>query len=316
VSSYGREARAAERSVAAVGIRRAASAAVVSFVLAILAGGCGPDAARFTDTLFAPSVDLPVLVAAGDMATADLLATVDGTVITLGDNAYEQGSAENYRECYDPTWGRFKHHTLPIPGNHEYETEGAEGYFDYFGDAAGDPSKGYYSYDLAGWHIVALNSNECLQIGGCRIVSPQVRWLKANLAANEDETCTLAYMHHPRFSSGEVHGSAPEVRLLLWEALYEAGADVVLSGHEHNNERFAPQDPGRRADPELGIREFVVGTGGKSHYEIEVPLTNSEVHNDNTYGVLKLTLHPKSYDWPFIPVEGEALTDSGRGRCH
>ncbi len=149
----------------------------MSFVLAILAGGCGPDAARFTDTLFAPSVDLPVLVAAGDIAscassgdeaTADLLATVDGTVITLGDNAYEQGSAENYRECYDPTWGRFKHRTLPIPGNHEYEIEGAEGYFDYFGDAAGDPSEGYYSYDLAGWHIVALNSNECLQIGGCQ----------------------------------------------------------------------------------------------------------------------------------------------------
>jgi acid phosphatase type 7 len=307
-----------------VGIRGAAPAAVVSFVLAILAGGCGHDAASFTDTLFAPSVDLPVLVAAGDIAscassgdetTANLLVAVDGMVITLGDNAYEQGSAENYRECYDPTWGRFKDRTLPIPGNHEYETEGAEGYFDNFGDAAGDPSKGYYSYDLAGWHIVALNSNECLQIGGCRFVSPQVRWLKADLAANEDKTCTLAYLHHPRFRSGDVHGSAPEVRP-LWEALYEAGADVVLSGHEHNYERFAPQDPSGRADPERGIREFVVGTGGKSHYEIEVPLTNSEVHNAHTYGVLKLTLHPKSYDWLFIPVKGEAFTNSGRGRCH
>ena len=269
-------------------------------------------------------MDVPVLVAAGDIAscassgdeaTADLLATIDGTVITLGDNAYEQGLAENYRECYYPTWGTFKDRTLPIPGNHEYETEGAQGYFDYFGDAAGDPSKGYYSYDLAGWHIVALNSNECLQISGCRFVSPQVRWLKADLAANEDRTCTLAYMHHPRFSSGEVHGSTPEVGP-LWEALYEEGADVVLSGHEHNYERFAPQDPGGSADTERGIREFVVGTGGKSHYQIEVPLTNSEVHNDYTHGVLKLTLHPKSYDWRFIPIRGEAFTDSGRGRCY
>jgi 3',5'-cyclic AMP phosphodiesterase CpdA len=147
------------------------------------------------------------------------------------------------------------------------------------------------------------------------IRSPQVRWLKADLAANEDKTCTLAYMHHPRFSSGEVHGSTPEVRP-LWEALYEAGADVVLSGHEHNYERFAPQDPGGRADPERGIREFVVGTGGKSHYEIENSIANSELYNDDTYGVLKFTLHPEGYAWRFVPVEGEAFTDSGHGRCH
>jgi hypothetical protein len=143
--------------------------------------------------------------------------------------------------------------------------------------------------------VVALNSNLCLGVAGCHALSPQVRWLKADLAANEDRGCTLAYMHHPRFSSGERHGSTPEVGP-LWHVLYDAGSDVVLSGHEHNYERFAPQNPGGEADPERGLREFVVGTGGKSHYEIESPLSNSEVHNDDTYGVLELTLHPEGYD--------------------
>jgi acid phosphatase type 7 len=253
----------------------------------------------------------------GDEATARLVDDIsDRTVLTLGDAAYPEGTAEDFEECYEPTWGRFKDRTKPIPGNHEYDTRGAEGYFDYFGKAAGDPEEGYYSYDLGRWHIVALNSN-CEEVpGGCEASSAQVRWLKADLAANEDKSCTLAYMHHPRFSSGEKHGSTHYVKP-LWDALYKAEADVVLSGHEHNYERFALQNPKGKADPEGGIRQFVVGTGGgKGTYPILDPIANSEVLNDDTYGVLKLTMRPKSYEWRFVPVEGERFTDSGSARCH
>jgi hypothetical protein len=253
----------------------------------------------------------------GDEATARLVGDIDAsTVLTLGDNAYPDGSAEDFEECYDPTWGRFDDRTKPVPGNHEYDTQGAEGYFEYFGKAAGDPSEGYYSYNLgSSWHLVALNSN-CEEVGGCEEASQQVRWLKADLAANKDKTCTLAYMHHPRFSSGEKHGNTRYVKP-LWEALYEAGADVVLSAHEHNYERFAPQNPGGRAVPERGIRQFVVGTGGgKGTYPILDPIANSEVHNDDTFGVLKLTLRPQGYEWRFVPVEGAPFEDSGSARCH
>jgi acid phosphatase type 7 len=254
----------------------------------------------------------------GDEATARLIGDIDdSTVLTLGDEAYPDGSAEDFEECYDPTWGRFKDRTKPVPGNHEYDTRGAEGHFDYFGKAAGDPGKGYYSYNLGKWHIVALNSN-CKEeeVVDCEASSPQIRWLEADLAANDDKRCTLAYMHHPRFSSGAKHGNTRYVKP-LWEALYEGGADVVLSAHEHNYERFAPQNPGGRAVPERGIRQFVVGTGGgKGLYPILEPIANSEVHNDETYGVLKLTLHPKSYEWRFVPVEGARFTDSGSARCH
>jgi hypothetical protein len=264
----------------------------------------------------------PVVVAAGDIATcydtgdeatARLLSNIGGTVLTLGDNAYEDGTPEEFADCYDPSWGRYKDHTKPSPGNHDYNSEGAEGYFGYFGEAAGEPAKGYYSYDLGAWHLVALNSN-CEFVGGCGAGSPQVRWLKNDLRRNRT-ACTLAYWHHPLFSSGVKHGSTPEVRP-LWETLYEAGADVVLSGYEHNYERFAPQDADGEADPERGVREFVVGTGGKSHYPILDPIANSEVHNDDTHGVLELTLRPEGYDWRFVAVEGARFTDSGSARCH
>jgi acid phosphatase type 7 len=304
-------------------MRCIASIVLAGLAAAILAIACGSDDIRSAAVPSAKSAvkrvfaagDIASCASGGDEATAKLIAGIEGTVVALGDEAYENGSAKDFRECYDPTWGRFKDHTRPVPGNHEYETPGARGYFSYFGKAAGDPSEGYYSYDLGAWHVVALNSNLCLGVAGCHSLSPQVRWLKADLAANEDRGCTLAYMHHPRFSSGERHGSTPEVGP-LWQVLYDAGSDVVLSGHEHNYERFAPQNPGGEADPERGIREFVVGTGGKSHYKIESPLTNSEVHNDDTYGVLELTLHPEGYDWRFVPAQGEAFTDSGHGRCH
>lgn len=252
----------------------------------------------------------------GDEATAELLAVLadtEGAVVTLGDNAYERGTEAEFNECYGPTWGRYKDRTRPVPGNHEYHTPGAKGYFSYFGEAAGEPDAGYYSYDLGGWHIVALNS-KCEAIGGCDDDSSQVRWLKADLAANP-EVCTLAYFHHPLFTSGEYRPGVPGVKP-LWDTLYAAGADVVLSGHDHNYQRFAPQHPDGRADPKRGIRQFVVGTGGKSHYTIQSPIENTEVYNDATYGVLKLTLRPDSYAWKFIPVVGKTFTDSGSGSCH
>jgi hypothetical protein len=233
-------------------------------------------------------------------------------VLALGDNVYEAGTGQEFMHCYQPTWGRSKARTHPVPGNHEYETPGARGYFTYFGAAAGEPTKGYYSYDLGDWHIVALNSN-CDEIGGCQAGSAQEQWLRADLAAHPT-TCVLAYWHHPRFSSG-LSGSTLAMRP-IWQALYEAGADVVLSGHDHDYERFAPQDADGRRDPVRGIREFVVGTGGKSHYSIEIPIANSEVHNDTAFGILKLVLHPASYAWTFIPEAGQTFTDVGNDACH
>ncbi len=250
-----------------------------------------------------------------DEATARLLEGTDRTVLTLGDHVYPDGSAEEFADCYDPSWGQFKERTKPAPGNHDYETKGASAYFDYFGKAAGNPEEGYYSYDLGSWHVVSLNSNCGEGEVRCGPGSTQRRWLEEDLAANDDKRCTLAYFHHPRFSSGTEHGSTPEVKP-LWDVLYAAGVDVVLSGHEHNYERFAPQDPNGRADPKRGIREFVVGTGGYYHYPIVEPIAHSKTHNDHTYGVLKLTLHPKGYEWRFVPAGGGTFTDSGNARCH
>jgi hypothetical protein len=304
---------------AASASRRLAPMVLVALLGTLLAVGCAPERPP------GPPPSGKVIVAAGDIAdcrregddaTARLVGGIDGaTVLTLGDNAYPDGSAEDFAECYDPTWGRFKGRTKPSPGNHDYDTQGAQGYFEYFGKAAGDPEEGYYSYDLGEWHLVALNSNCGEGEVRCGPGSLQVQWLEEDLAANDDKRCTLAYFHHPRFSSGEVHGNTPEVKP-FWGVLYEAGADVILSGHEHNYERFAPQDPDGKADPKRGIREFVVGTGGAHHYHILEPLPNSEVHNDNTYGVLKLTLHPKSYEWRFLPAASGEFTDSDEDQCH
>jgi len=269
----------------------------------------------------------PILVGAGDIAscgssgdeaTAALLDAVfsggaPGEVFTAGDNAYNSGTAEEFANCYDPSWGRHRQITRPAPGNHGYNTSGASGYFGYFGAAAGDPSKGYYSYDLGAWHIVVVNSN-CWEVGGCGAGSPQEQWLRADLAAHP-AACTLAYWHHPRFSSG-THGSSTSVQA-MWQALYDYGAEVVINGHDHDYERFAPQDPNGAADPERGIRQFVVGTGGMSHYPFPgPPIANSEAHNGDTFGVLKLTLHPTSFDWEFVPVAGKTFTDSGSQSCH
>src|SRR5215216_5809032 len=244
-------------------------------------------------------------------AVSDLF--VDKTftaVLALGDTQYEDGSLTKYQQSFDPSWGRAKSIIRPAVGNHEYMTAGASGYYDYFGGAAGDKTKGYYSYDVGAWHLIALNSN-CSQVGGCGAGSPQEQWLKSDLAAHPT-MCTLAYWHHPRFSSGE-HGSNTSYDA-FWKDLYAAGAEIVLNGHDHDYERFVPQNPSGAADPN-GIQQFVVGTGGKNHYAFTTTLANSVVRNPDTYGILKLTLHATSYNWQFVPEAGKTFTDSGSMNC-
>lgn len=266
--------------------------------------------------------DAVILVGAGDIAdckdlsgaeaTGKLLDQVSGTVMAVGDLAYPDGSKENF-VCYDKTWGRAKARTRPAPGNHEFHSSGASPYFDYFGAAAGDPKTGYYSYELGKWHIIVLNS-ECVAVGGCEAGSPQEKWLRADLAAHP-VACTLAYWHKPLFSSGGAHGNDLTVKP-LFQALYDGNADVVVNGHDHDYERFAPQDPEGAADAKRGIREFVAGTGGKNHRPFGEPKPNSEVRDATAFGVLKLTLKANSYDWQFIPEAGKNFTDSGGGACH
>jgi acid phosphatase type 7 len=287
----------------------------VALLAMLLAFGCGPGRPPGPPSgkVIVAVGDIASCSSTADEATARLVGGMEGaTVLTLGDEAYPGGTAEEFEECYKPSWGRFEDLTRPVPGNHEYHTTDAKGYFGYFSDAAGERGKGYYSYDLGQWHIVALNSN-CEEVG-CGASSPQLRWLKADLAKHA-KTCTLAYFHYPLFSSGKYRPGIREVKP-LWEALYAADADVVLNGHDHNYQRFAPQDPDGKADPQRGIREFVVGTGGRSHYQIGEPIANTEVYNDDTYGVLKLTPRPEGYEWRFVPVAGETFTDSGSARCH
>jgi acid phosphatase type 7 len=266
-----------------------------------------------------PSSDGVVFVGAGDIAdcsgngdeqTAQLLDNIPGTVYTVGDNAYPNGAITEYTNCYDPTWGRHKARTHPAVGDNEYNSSSvAAGYFTYFGAAVGNPDQGYYSYDVGSWHIIVLNSN-CSRIGGCTPTSAQGQWLQADLAANP-RMCTLAIFHEPLFSSS---GGNTGLRS-LWTSLYQAGADIVLNGHRHNYERFTLQDPNGVADPAHGIREFVVGTGGRSHSSFGSTASNSEIRNNTAYGVLKLTLHPTSYDWQFIPIAGQSFTDSGSAPC-
>jgi hypothetical protein len=269
-----------------------------------------------------PSGSSAVLIGAGDIAdctdlsgaeaTAKLLEQNAGTVMAVGDLAYPDGSKENF-DCYDKTWGRVKARTRPAVGTHEFHSAGATFYFKYFGAAAGDAKDGYYSYELGTWHIVVLNS-ECAEVGGCNAGSRQEKWLRGDLAAHP-AACTLAYWHKPLFSSGGKHGDDPEIKP-LWQALYEANADVVVNGHDHDYERFAPQGPDAKADAQRGIREFVAGTGGKNHRPFVEPHANSEVRNADAFGVLKLTLKPGGYDWQFIPEPGKNFTDVGSGVCH
>jgi hypothetical protein len=277
----------------------------------------------------------PVIAAAGDIAcdpttsgfsingtatkcrmkyTSDLVLAMDpDAVLTLGDHQYENNAFSKYAGSYDPTWGRFKSITHPSVGNHEYLTANAAGHFQYWGAKAGDPAKGYYSFDLGAWHIISLNA-ECARIsGGCTATGAQGKWLKADLDAHPAR-CTMAYFHRPLFSSG-AHSNDPSSKP-LWTILHAEGADVILSGHDHNYERFAPQDENGAADAATGIREFVVGTGGKDLRAMGTRKANSEVLNTSTHGVLKMTLHATSYDFEFVPEAGKTFRDSGSANCH
>jgi acid phosphatase type 7 len=262
----------------------------------------------------------PVLLAAGDIAacngpgdeaTAAILDVTPGLVATLGDNAQANGTAEEYAQCYAPTWGRALERTKPAVGNHDIRTAGGAPYWAYFGARAGEPGKGWYSYDVGSWHVVVLNSN--CDVVGCYPGSEQEAWLRADLAASTAD-CTLAYWHHTRFSSGrhaQLDWAEP-----FWKALYEAGADVVLSAHDHLYERHAPQTPSGDRSPSHGIRQFVVGTGGHSHRRIAAVVPTSESLNNDTYGLLKLTLEAGRFSWRFLPEAGRSFTDTGGDVCH
>ena len=273
-----------------------------------------------------PSGD-PVVVGAGDIAepqpvgaalTAALLDGIDGEVITLGDNAYVNATLDNFLGPYASTWGRHRWRTHPTLGNHEYHSPHAGPYFAYFCAAAGPAFKGWYSYDVGAWHFVVLNSQCASTDGyesgpGCDAGSEQAAWLRADLAAHPAR-CTAAAWHHPRFSSGS-HGDHLAMGD-LWRQLAEAGAELVLSGHDHDYERFAPVDADGRADPEHGMRQLVVGTGGATLYKFGAAAhANSEVRIADHWGVMKLTLHAESYDWEFLAVDG-VVRDSGWTRCH
>lgn len=317
-------------------VRRAARRFVLVPVLLVTLAACSPAeedaespaATTSTETTVRPPTTTTterqreVLLAVGDIAscrsdgdeaTAALLDSHEGQIATLGDNVYERGTETEWNECFEPSWGRHKARIRPAPGNHDYGVRGAGPYYEYFGAAAGTPGEGWYSHDLGSWHIVVLNS-VCVAVGGCDAGSPQEEWLRADLAAHSDAECTLAYWHHPRFSSG-LHGSSPATAPLV-QALYEAGADVVLAGHDHHYERFAPLAPDGTPEPEDGIRFFVVGTGGNRTYPIGSRLPGSEAAFNEGYGVLRLELLDDSYRWEFVGVPGVAFTDTGSDTCH
>ena len=290
-----------------------------------------------------PSSD-PVIAAAGDIAcdpsmsgfknglgessrcrqkyTSDLL--VNGgysAVLALGDIQYECASATEFSRSYGPSWGRVKAITRPAIGNHEYRTSGGTGcdrsgkgggYFGYFGAAAGNPATGYYSFDLGAWHLVALNSN--CSVVSCSSSSAQVRWLRQDLAAHPTR-CTLGFWHHPRFTSGTNSPGSNSVTP-LYQALYDYGADVVLVGHDHDYERFGPQNPSGGRDLARGIRQFVVGTGGRGFHPLRSPRPNSEVRQNSTFGVLEMALHATGYAWEFVPEAGKSFRDVGSQPCH
>jgi calcineurin-like phosphoesterase family protein len=264
-----------------------------------------PSSSAGEETTLLAVGDIGYCNASNDDHVGQLAARLPGTIALLGDIAYEAGTAKDYANCFNPAWGSLLDRLRPVPGNHDYETKGAAGYFSYFGAAAGTAGQGWYSYDLAAWHVIALNS-ECGAIeGGCGKESVELDWLRADLAAHPAR-CTLAYWHHPRYSSG-LHGDN-DMTDGLWQALATAGADVVLEGHDHDYERMAPID---------GLRSFVVGTGGRSLYEWPgSPGPYTEVRANDTYGLLELTLRPADFTWRFIPAAGGSFTDSGEAACH
>jgi Calcineurin-like phosphoesterase len=269
-----------------------------------------------------------VLAGAGDIAkrgpgkeaTAKLLDEINPDVVAaIGDLAYDEGTLEQFMTLYNPTWGRHKAKTRPALGNHEYLTPGAAGYFDYFNGVgvstgpAGERGKGYYAYDIGAWRFYVLNSN-CTPAGGCGPLSPQTRWLRDDLAANP-RLCVGAYWHDPRFSAGQYSDDADFAP--FWQTLYDAGAELVLVASDHLYQRYVPMRADGTVDPERGIREFVVGSGGADHSDLAPrPDGRREAANDDTFGVIKLTLHPGGYGWRFVPEAGKIYTDAGAAACH
>lgn len=249
--------------------------------------------------------DIAACGSGGDERTATLLDSNRGTVLALGDLAYDSGTLEEFQACFGPSWGRHKRRIRPAPGNHEYNSD-ASGYFGYFGRAAGPAGRGYYSFELGSWHIVSLNSERDTDAGGA-----QVRWLRADLARTRAR-CVLAFWHRPRWSSGEY---ADDARVApLWNALYDARADIVLSGHDHNYQRYPPMNKRGAIARARGIRSFVVGTGGRDRYGLRAD-SRRRAATDSTWGVLRLTLRPAGYRWRFVPVAGGSYRDSGSGTC-
>jgi len=303
----------------------------IALLALVVVGGCtdrvlSPPNQPFSNVVLESD---PVIVAAGDLVcgtgtsntalckhaeTATLTTNIaPAAALLLGDIQYESATFSDFNTFYHPTWGVHNAIVRPAPGNHEYQTAGAAGYFDYYGAAGvvtGSRTEGWYSFNVGSWHIVSLNSN-CASVGGCQAGSPQETWLRADLASNP-AVCTLAYWHHPRFSSG-AHGNN-SITQALWQALYDHGADLILAGHDHNYERFAPQTATGVADAR-GIRSFVVGTGGKELRSLSTTRANSERRDASSLGVLQLTLHAASYDWQFVPIPGHTLSDAGTATC-
>jgi hypothetical protein len=281
---------------------------------AVPSGSANPSAssAPVVDPIFVGAGDIADCGTNGDEATAALLDGIPGTVFTAGDNAYPAGTAVDFEKCYGPSWGRHEARTRAAAGNHDWETQGLAGYLAYFGTAGQGPGgTSWYSYDLGTWHVIVLDS-DCDKVG-CGADTPQGTWLATDLAASR-ATCTLAIFHHPRFSSGE-HGNEP-VLDAFWRPLYAASVDVIVNGHDHDYERFAPQDPDGKPDTKRGIREFVVGTGGTTLRGFQTTAANSEVRLSNSWGVLKFTLHDGSYDVEFIAA-GNDFRDRGTAeKCH
>jgi hypothetical protein len=278
----------------------------------------------------------PVVAAAGDIAcppsdplfnggaggpnncaqrrTSDLIAPATA-VLALGDNQYNSGALSDFNASYAPSWGRFKSTTYPVPGNHEYGTSSAGGYFSYFGSRAGTKGQGWYSFDVGVWHVLAINS-ECDRLAGaCASDGAQERWVRADLAAHTN-ACTLAFFHEPRFASGSAVIKNATAMAPIWNDLYNANADLVLTGHKHFYERLAPLNTTGAVDNARGLREFIVGTGGEDHSGRPAPITGSQVRENTTFGILKVGLHASGYDWRFVAEPGKTFTDSGSASCH
>jgi hypothetical protein len=276
---------------------------VTALVLALTGGRPISASAAGTSVIMVGAGDISTCNDSNDSKTAQLLGLVTPSyVFTLGDNVYSSGTSTEYKNCYHPTWGVWKSRTKPVPGNHEYQTSGAKGYFSYFGT----PS--YYAYNAGDWRVYALNSEI-----DTSATSAQAQWLKKDLAANPRK-CVMAYWHRARWSSGSDHGSDSKTQA-LWSILYDAKAELVLSGHSHNYERFAPMNKSGGA-VSVGLQELVVGTGGAGHDGFSSVLSASRARNSNTYGVLRLFLTPVAYSWRFLPVSGQSYSDTGTIYCH